>query len=246
MKKNIVNNKTIAIIFTSLSISSFANSSTNNEDMLAIEPNNTATINMETYVEDSKLIEKIENAISIAESTLDKDDYKVANDLINQLSESDFKKEFLERLKIISLNLATDTATANLDLYITFENALFISIDNNYVTFTDFSGTEDIERKNALNISVGSTLPYQLNAYLEAEIQNTDKSITLNKEIFNIKEGSDNSYRYFKNTKEKMVLKDNNLPTDNTIHPIDLMLKGGFTYKTDVYKTIVKFEIEQK
>ena len=43
-----------------------------------------------------------------------------------------------------------------------------------------------------------------------------------------------------------MVLKDNNLPTDNTVHPIDLMLKGGFTYKTDVYKTTVKFEVEQK
>ena len=246
MKKNIVNNITTTLIFVSLPINSFANFSVNNEDIFAIEPNNTATINMETYVEDSKLIEKIENAISIAESTLDKDDYKVANDLINQLPESDFKKESLEKLKTIFLNLATDTATANLDLYITFENTLFVSIDSNHITFSDFSGAEDIERKNALNISVGSTLPYQLNAYLETEIQNSDKSSVINKEVFNIKEGSDSSYKYFKNIKEKMVLKDNNLPTDNTVHPIDLMLKGGFTYKTDVYKTVVKFEVEQK
>lgn len=245
MKKNIINNIATALIFTSLPINSFASSLINNEDIFTTEHNND-TINMETFIENNELIEKVENAISIAESSLDKNDYKTANDLINQLPESDFKKESLEKLKTIFLLLATDTATANLDLYITCENTLFVSIDSNHITFSDFSGAEDIERKNALNISVGSTLPYQLNAYLETEIQNSDKSSVINKEIFNIKEGSDSSYKYFKNIKEKMVLKDNNLPTDNTVHPIDLMLKGGFTYKTDVYKTTVKFEVEQK
>lgn len=136
--------------------------------------------------------------------------------------------------------------SANIDVYITFENVLSLSLDTNTITFSDFSATEDVIREGAFNISVTSTLPYSLNSYLEGEIYNSDKSILLNKEILNIKEGGETEYKFFKNVKNKVVLKDNNLPTDNTVHPIDLKLRGGITHEKDVYKATIKFEVEQK
>ena len=42
-----------------------------------------------------------------------------------------------------------------------------------------------------------------------------------------------------------MVLKDNNPPGNSIKHDIDLMLSGGVAHEKDVYKTTIKFEVEQ-
>lgn len=136
--------------------------------------------------------------------------------------------------------------TSSLDLYIKSENILSMSIDTNSIVFEDFSGIEDMVKENAVQISINSSLPYQLNAYLPTEIQNGDKSNTMDKGILNIKENSEFNYQTFTNITDKIVLKDNCSAGNDLIHGVDVKLKGGIAHEKDVYKTTIKLEAEQK
>lgn len=142
----------------------------------------------------------------------------------------------LERLNI----------TANLDLYIKSENMLNLSLNTNSITFEDFSGVKDVERPNAIELSVNSSLPYDINAYLPTEIQNADKSKIMDKNILNIKENSQLNYQTFSNTTDKIVLKQNNPAGNDLEHGVDIKLKGGISHEKDVYKTTIKIEAVQK
>ena len=142
--------------------------------------------------------------------------------------------------------LIPENTTANLDVYIKSENMLSLSVDTNNIIFDDFSGIEDVIKKNAINLRINSSLPYELNAYLSTEIQNTDKSNIMNKNIFNIKENSESAYQTFENIRDKVVLKDNCNSGNNLIHGIDIKLKGDIAHEKDVYKTTIKFEAKQK
>ena len=134
----------------------------------------------------------------------------------------------------------------NLDVYIKCENMLQMTLDTNLITFADFNGTEDIIKENIINININSSLPYSLNAYLPVEIQNADKSNTMDKRILNIKENGEADYKEFTNINEKVVLKDNCTAGNDQIHGIDIKLKGGIAHEKDVYKTTIKFEAEQQ
>ena len=179
-------------------------------------------------------------------------DVDVFNDIrtqINAVVDNDLRKILNARLDGIDVDLGgleLKTASANLDIYIKCENMLLMSLDTNSITFEDFSGVEDMEKVNAVNISINSSLPYQLNAYLPTEIQNSDKSNTMDKRILNIKENSEADYKEFANINEKVVLKDNCPAGNDLVHGIDIKLKGGIAHEKDVYKTTIKFEAEQK
>lgn len=142
--------------------------------------------------------------------------------------------------------LIPENTTANLDVYIKSENMLSLSLDTNNIIFEDFSGIEDVIKENAINLRINSSLPYELNAYLSTEIQNTDNSNIMDKNIFNIKENSESAYQTFENIRDKVVLKDNCNSGNNLIHGIDIKLKGGIAHEKDVYKTTIKFEAKQK
>ena len=189
-----------------------------------------------------------EKAVAKAENSLDIKDISNARDLVNQLLEGQLKIELQNRLDTIVPNLSLDriNVTSNLDLYIKSENVLMLSLDTNSVTFEDFSGVEDMVKTNAVNISINSSLPYQLNAYLPVEIQNSDKSNVMDKSILNIKENSEADYKEFANINEKVVLKDNCPAGNDLVHGVDLKLVGGIAHEKDVYKTTIKFEAEQK
>ena len=169
----------------------------------------------------------------------------------NNLLKDSIKKDQLQEevSNITALNdieLERKNVTSNLDLYIKSENILMMSLNTNSITFEDFSGVEDMEKIGALQISINSSLPYSLNAYLPIEIQNSDKSVIMNKDILNIKENSETAYQTFANTADKIVLKDNNSAGNDLIHNIDIKLKGGIAHQKDVYKTTIKFEAQQK
>ena len=169
----------------------------------------------------------------------------------NNLLEDSIKKDQLQEEvnNITTLNdmvLDKKTATSNLDLYIKCENLLQMSLFTNSITFDDFSGVEDMVKENAVQISINSSLPYSLNAYLPTEIQNSDKSNTMNKDILNIKENSESAYQTFENTIDKIILKDNNPAGNDLIHNIDIKLKSGIAHQKDVYKTTIRFETQQK
>lgn len=103
-----------------------------------------------------------------------------------------------------------------------------------------------MEKLNAINITVNSSLPYQLNSCLLEEIKNSDGSNKIEKELFNIKLNRETDYKAFNNINEKLVLKDNCLDGNNNQFGIDLIFRGSLSHKADVYKTVIKLEAEQK
>lgn len=177
-------------------------------------------------------------------------DISTARAWVNMMRESIRKDELQEKLNnIFNINdlpiIEKKYATSNADVYIKAMNTLTMTLSTNHITFEDFSGTEDLEMINALNITVSSSLPYELNASLPVEIYNADKTEFLPKNILNIKENTDSSYKAFSTLGDKVILKDNNPPGNNIKHNIDLKLRGGITHKKDVYKTTIKFEVKQ-
>lgn len=186
--------------------------------------------------------------IEKSELSRDINDIEKARSFLNTLDEDSSKEMLNERLNNVlpDLELTLLNSSSNLDLYIKSENVLVMSVDTSSVTFDDFSGVEDVEKVNAININISSSLPYSLNAYLASEIVNGDKSNTMDKGIFNVKENSELTYNTFNTVDSKVILKDNN-PSGNSInHGIDLMLKGNIAHEKDVYKTTLKFEAVQK
>lgn len=121
-----------------------------------------------------------------------------------------------------------------------------MSLDTNNITFENYTGLKDMEMLNAINISIDLSLPYNLNAYMPVGISNADNSQTMDTSMFNIKESSDTIYKQFINTNSKVILKGNCAVANRTIHKIDLKLSSNKTYKSDIYKTVIKFEAEQK
>ena len=168
----------------------------------------------------------------------------------NLLKDSITKEQLQEKIDSITnisdMVLDRKTATSNLDVYIKSENILQMSLDTNQISFEDFSGIEDVEKINAVNLTINSSLPYQINAYLPVEIQNADKTKTLDKSILNIKESSSSNYQTFTNTTDKIILKDNCSAGNQLTHGVDLKLAGGIAHEKDVYKAIIKLEAEQK
>ena len=75
------------------------------------------------------------------------------------------------------------------------KNTLSLSLDTNSITFENFSGVEDMEKLSAVNLTVESSLPYEVNASLETEIQNADKTEVVDKSIFGIKSNNDVNYK---------------------------------------------------
>ena len=199
-------------------------------------------------LEELSLEEQAIEAVEKAEATLLYEDINSAKEAVDILTDRELQILLYERLNELYLNetLEPKVITGNIDIYVKSDNMLSMSLDTNHIDFSDFNGVEDMEKNNAVNISINSSLPYQLNAYLVTEIQNADKTKTMDKEILQLREKSEPDYQYFQNVNEKMVLKDN-CPWGNDLsHNIDMRLKGGLTYEKDIYKATIKFEVEQK
>ena len=200
------------------------------------------------HIKEKSLEEKAEDAVVKAEELLNEESLVYARSLVNSLSESEKKNELQSRLNTIipQVTLLRKSSTANVDVYIKSENMLRMTLSTNSITFEDYSGVDDIEMPNSIEISINSSLPYQLNSYLVSEIQNANGSSKIEKDLLNIKINDDLDYKTFDDINEKLVLKDNCDAGNDKTHSIDLMLKGGDAHEADVYKTVIKFEAEQK
>lgn len=192
--------------------------------------------------------QNIVDAVEKAESTGFIVDIENARELVNSLEEGSLKESLQERLNFISVNIdmPLKDVSANLDVYIKSENMISVSLDTNSVIFDDFSGVNDVEQPNAINMTINSSLPYQVNVYLVDEIQNSDKSKVMDKSILNIKANSESSYNIFADTISSITLLDNQSSGNHISHGIDLKLKGNIAHKKDVYKATVKLEVKQK
>ena len=190
----------------------------------------------------------IKDAVEKAVQSRKPIDISTARDLVNQMPESSKKDEFQDRLDAIHPNLTLDkqTSSANLDVYIKSENMLSLSLDTNSITFEEYSGAAPMELKEAVNININSSLPYSLNAYMPSEITSSDGSKTMPIDILNIKEGTKDDYQTFADTTNKVVLKSYCIEGNNINHKIDLKLDNNNAHVADIYKTVIKFEAEQK
>ena len=211
--------------------------------------NNGSYLNtVEAYIAKVSPEQEAKDALDEAEQTRDPIDIEDARDLVNQLEESELKNNLQDRLNAIvsNLSLTPQSATSNIDIYIKSENMLSLSLDTNSVTFEDFSGVEDLEKQNAVTLTINSSLPYEINSYLVSEMKNADKSETMDKSILNIKANSSLTYESFTDLVTPIKLFDNQVAGNNKVHGIDLKLKGSIAHKADAYKTTIKFEVNQK
>ena len=197
-----------------------------------------------------RIVNRVVEAIEVAKDNPTVQNIAQARYWINLLDESALKDEFQGEVSDITsiegMELEKKTVSANLDVYVKSENALSMSLNTNYVSFDNFSGVEDMEMQNAVGIIVNSSLPYDLNAYLESEMYNADKTRILDKRILNIKENTEPDYQAFVNTSDKVILKEDCMSGNYNEHKIDIRLKGNISHEKDVYKTTIKFEVEQK
>lgn len=196
-------------------------------------------------------LEQAKKLVELAETNKDMTSINDARDAVNNLTESSEKDLLQDRLNSIidisDLQLERKTSSANVDIYIKSENMLKLSLDTNSITFENFSGVDDMKKKNAVNLTVNSSLPYEINAYLMTDIQNSNKTTALDKEILNIKASETDEYKTFEDIGITPIQLLNDQPSGNNLnHSIDFMLKGGDAYKSDTYKTVVKFEANQK
>lgn len=195
-------------------------------------------------------IEEAVRAVVQAEGTRQVPDISTARQKVGILPESIHKVKLNERIDAIvpvgDGGLIPQSATANIDVYIKSENSLSVSLSTNSVTFEDFGGTEDLEKTNAIRLTVDSSLPYEVSASLPTEIQNSKKDKTMDKSILNIKANSELDYKTFPDINTKVSLLDSQIAGNDKIHDIDLKLKGGIAHEKDNYKTTIKFEVAQK
>ena len=125
-------------------------------------------------------------------------------------------------------------------------NILSLSLDTNSVTFENFSGVEDMEKQNAINLTVESSLPYEVNASLETEIQNADKTKLLINLYWGLNRIMMLIIKTFTAINTPLNLLDNQVAGKINTHGIDLILRKDIIHKADVYKTTIKFEVNQK
>lgn len=204
---------------------------------------------------DDDIAEAINNAttaVNTATTTPTTSNINAARALVNALPESDTKNNLQAELNAISnitdFTLDRNSASANVDIYIKCENMLSLSLSTNSVTFEEFSGTEDMEKLNAVGVTVDSSLNYDLNAYLATNISSAAGN-TINLDKFGIKDSNTSDYKFFTTVgtaeDNKLVLLSNQTAGEET-HNIDLKLFGSDAHVADVYKTTIKFEAVQK
>ena len=217
-------------------------------DVTHISNNSTIPANLKVTVD--RTINRATEAVELAKINPTRENLSLARMWTNLLRESikkdELQSELNNNIDVVDLQLERKTASANLDVYIKCENILMMNLSTNSITFDDFSGVEDMVKENAVNISINSSLPYNLNAYLATDIQNSDKSSTMNKDILSIKENNEIDYQTFSSINDKVVLKSNCNSGNDKQHDIDLKLNGGIAHEKDVYKTTIKFEAEQQ
>lgn len=213
-----------------------------------ISNNSIVPTNMKITVD--RTINRAVEAVELAKTNPTVENLSKARMWVNLLDESIKKDELQGEINSISnLNdmvLERKTATSNLDVYVMCENMLSMSLNTNSITFNNYSGVEDMEKLNALEISINSSLPYDLNAYLQSEIKGSENFNIMDMDILKIKDNSKQEYQSFSNTTDKVILNEDCASGNYISHNIDIKLESNNAYSVDVYKTTIKFEAVQK
>ena len=197
-----------------------------------------------------RVLNRATEAIEQARISPTIDNISIARMWTNMIKDSSKKDSLQDDIdsftEIQDLSIDKKQVSSNADIYIKMKNSLSLSLDTNSIMFDDVDGTEIAELKSAVNLTVSSSLPYKINASLESDIYNSDKSSKLDKSTLNIKPSKESVYKGFADISTPIVLLDDQSAGVDTIHSIDMKLDSIDIKKADIYKTSVKFEIEQK
>ena len=194
-------------------------------------------------------IERIEEMVQQS-SNIDFSDLSSVREMVNNMPESAIKDLYQDRLNNIFPNVVSSsgvkTMAANADIYIKMSNVLSLSLNTNSVTFEDFTGVEDMIKEDAIKLTVESSLPYEVTAALEGEIQNSDGTEHVDSSLLGIKSDTQSVYNTFVNTNTPIVLLDSQESGRINEHAIDIKLNKNIITKADVYRGTIKFEVKQK
>lgn len=217
-------------------------------DTTHISSNSTIPAKMKVTVD--RVANRAKESIELLNSNPTIDNISQARYWSNLMKESTLKDNFQSEISNITdiedLTIEKKTASVNTDIYIKMKNTLSLSLDTNSIIFDEVDITEDTEKLKAVNLTVSSSLPYKINAYLEDEIYNSDKSEILDKSVLNIKANKDTTYQAFSDLSNPIILLDDQEAGTEITHGVDLKLASNDTYKADIYKTTIKFEVVQK
>ena len=218
-------------------------------DTTYVSNNSSIPINMKLIID--RTPNKAKEAIELAKTNPTIENVSQARYWTNLMKESTLKDSFQSEISNNNIDmkeLSTEKKTAyvNSDIYIKPKNILSLSLDTNNIVFDNIDATESTEKLNAVNLSVISSLPYKINAYLEEEIYNSDKTEILDKSILSIRANNTSEYKSFANLSSATILLDNQEAGVNNTHDVDLKIAFNTIPKVDVYKTTIKFEVEQK
>lgn len=212
-----------------------------------ITNNSNIPASMEVTID--RVINKALEAIEVAKSNPTIDNISIARMWANLIEDSILKDEIQNNIgnitQVEDMEIERKTISSNIDLYVRSENALSMSLSTNNVIFDNYSSVSDLEKLNAVEITINSSLPYTLNASLESNIESLNGGSSLNPNVLNIRENS-KTYQVFANTADKLILSDNIDGGNNNLHNIDLKLSKNTADKADVYKTTIRFEAIQK
>jgi hypothetical protein len=131
------------------------------------------------------------------------------------------------------------------EMYIAPKNVLEISLNTTSIVFDDFSILEPCEKLNALELTVSSSLSYNLSVTLDSDIVGQNKGKILDSSIVNIKLSTESFYKNFSNNQKKLYLAENQVAENDIVYGIDLKVADNKITIFDIYKTVLKFEVEQ-
>lgn len=137
------------------------------------------------------------------------------------------------------------SAEANLRVDMTYDNAISLSINTNRISFNGVTGIEDIVKNNAVQLTVSSSLPYDVNITLEDDIQNASGSNTIDNSILSVKSSTSSTYKTFGNSGQKVNILTGQSAGNNKTHNLDFKINGGTLAVSDDYYVNMKIEISQ-
>lgn len=187
--------------------------------------------------------------LSTAEKSLDNNDIEKANLAISNINDESVKSSLLKRLNIISIqsiDKELDTPNKEESVHndinaLSTSSEITLSVSTNNITFDYLNVSEDTVLNRAIELDVTSTLPYNINMYIEGDIVSNTNSTSLNNNVFSVKESNSTNFLTFDDTGIVSVLSNNPAGVANS-HSIDVRLNTSTNIIRDVYKAVFKIE----
>jgi hypothetical protein len=146
---------------------------------------------------------------------------------------------------IVSYTLIRKVSDVDSNVNIIPENMIEFAIVTNDLLFQDFSLEEESISEDVFRITVSSSLPYDINVYLQEDIVGSTFNKKLDNQVISLKSSLDNEYKTFADNSKFFKLLSNQSFGMKNIHDIDAKIDGKKMAIVDIYKILLKIEVQQ-